>query len=391
MKLSCFASDLKQAVALAGHAAATKAYGAPILTHILLEADPDGGLAVTGTDLRIRARRRVEARIDQSGATTVSPKALGEFLALCPDGDQVAVSLLESRKGKGADEVISHRLHLVCGRAEVKLPAIRAEDFPPPPEMAEIGARLTLPASLFRLLVASTAFAALADPNDNRELLKGVLVRVRSGTVALAGADGFRLAVRRAAVEAADVDLDIIVPVQALADIAKVVPEDGTPVSLAVSASANAVLIEGGQTSWTVTLIEGQFPDFDRIIPREWKTRVTCDASRLKQSARLVLLTDDPMARLAIDEGRIEVRGRDASALTEADDMVDAAIDGPPIKLAVNARYLRDALAALGTDRASLAITGAMSPIVVRPADGDGSHTHVVMPMHDAKNGAVTA
>jgi DNA polymerase III subunit beta len=248
--------------------------------------------------------------------------------------------------------------------------------------------------------IQSVVFAAAAD--DSRPVLAGVLVTATEGKLTLAAADGFRLAVRKVDLDAGDAgagqsaDLSMIVPARALHEVARGLPSDEDElVSVAVTPDMNQVLFRHRSAEVVSRLIEGQFPDYNRIIPRESKTRVTLQTADFlrntkaaqvfaRDNAMIVRLQMTPAEGADASLGRVTV----AATSTEIGDYtgeVDAAVEGEAQQVAFNGRYLRDALEALDAQQAYLEVTGPASPGVIRPASGPNGYLHVIMPMHVAR------
>jgi DNA polymerase-3 subunit beta len=188
----------------------------------------------------------------------------------------------------------------------------------------------------------------------------------------------------------------MIVPAKALTEVARGLPsDDEVEVEIAVTADGSQVLFKHKQAEIVSRLIEGQFPDFNRIIPQNSKTRVTlqtADFLRATKAAQVFARDNSMIVRLNLvpAEGGDEALGRVTVAATSAEigdntGDVDASVEGEAMQVAFNGRYLRDALEALDAQQAFLEVTGPASPGLIRPASGPNGYIQVIMPMHVAR------
>jgi DNA polymerase-3 subunit beta len=251
--------------------------------------------------------------------------------------------------------------------------------------------------------VEQVAFAAAQD--ESRPVLAGVLVKFEGSRLILAAADGFRLAVRTLELPGETPDLSMIVPARALAELARVLPdEEGKQVELSATPNRSQILFKfsssagSGQDVQLVSrLIEGQFPDYARIIPQEAKTTALMPTREFVQATRAasVFARDNAMIvrcqftpaeeqqELAL--GKVVVTANSAELGDDSGDL-DASIQGEEQEVAFNGAYLREAIEALRSPQVRVELTGPASPGIFRPAGGEATdYLHVIMPMHVAK------
>lgn len=368
MKATVLAGQFAAALAVAQKAVAKKAH-IPILAGVLVEATAeDGGrLTLTGTDTYTRAWHGVAARVDRPGAVILPPESLARFLAAVDPADAVTISVNEQ-----------HKAMLVSGANKSTVSGLDADDYVP---MAPIGggAEVTFAPTVFAGLVKAVAYAAAKD--ESRPVLVGVLLQSAGGTVTLAAADGFRMAMVQYAFPDAP-DLSVIVPASPLAQAAGMA--DG-PVRLSVDAGGNRLLIASDGGSWALTLIDGQFPDFTRIVPAASLVTLELDREPFKRALGLVEKIDK-------GENGFKVKltpTADAVGLfahsqdEEAEATLTCVVTGEPlVSVNFNLTYLRQAVDAVDADRVALETNGPASPAIVRAAGARNGHLHVVMPMH---------
>ncbi len=389
MKLTCLPEKLAEGLSSVGRVVSTKST-LPVLGNILLQTD-GGQLKLAATNLELAVSCWGGAKVEGEGAITLPARLLIDYVGLLNAGEPLTIDV----KGKKA--------HLASGRYEANISGIDAEDFPPIPSVGG-GASLKLKASVLKEAIQQVVFAAAAD--DSRPVLAGVLVTVKDNKLTMAAADGFRLAVRKVdlgigeggdGVEGAPAaDIAMIVPARALTEVARSLPSDEDEVvEIAATPDMNQVLFRHKGAEIVSRLIEGQFPDYNRIIPRESKTRVTlqtADFLRNTKAAQVFARDNSMIVRLNLTPaegadaslGRVTVAGT-SSEIGDYSGEVDAAVEGDAQQVAFNGRYLRDALEALDAQQAYLEVSGPSSPGVIRPASGPNGYLHVIMPMHVSK------
>jgi len=380
MRLTCLPEKLNEGLATVGRVVAPRST-LPVLGNVLLETD-GGQLKLAATNLELTVVCWVGAKVEGEGAITLPARLLADYVGLLAAGEPLQLEL----KGKKA--------HLLCGRSEANISGIDAEEFPAIPSVSG-GASLKIAAPRLKEAINQVVFAAA--PDDSRPVLAGVQMAVSGGKLTMAAADGFRLAVRKVDLGDADVpDLTMIVPAKALTEVARGLPNDeDIEVEVAVTADQSQVLFRHRQAEVVSRLIEGQFPDFNRIIPKDSKTRVTlqtADFLRATKAAQVFARDNSMIVRLNLvpAEGGDEALGRVTVAATSAEigdntGDVDASVEGEAMQVAFNGRYLRDALEALDAQQAFLEVTGPASPGLIRPASGPNGYIQVIMPMHVAR------
>jgi DNA polymerase III subunit beta len=352
----------------------------PALSQVCLQATESGDLAISGTDLRWVATASLSVKVERPGSVTLPPKALADVLAACPDGEPLTIDVTDN-----------HRATLTCGRAVVRLVGGDPEAFPPTPLM-RADEKLSVPASVLSSLIDSTAFAAARD--ESRPVLAGVLCEAKAGTLTLAAADGFRMAVRSAPLSADAPDISALVPAGPLREIAGALGKTDDLVTLAVDDAH--VQIESSSGTWTLTRIEGQFPDYSRVIPPASTTQATCLRTDLERAISLATAFEDSvtengktyrtcMARVTIEAESLTVRSRSDQGDQEGALTIPSELVGEPMVIGFNGQCLRDAVRAMGSESVTLEANQPGSPAMLHPAGPRNGYVQVVMPMRVAR------
>jgi DNA polymerase-3 subunit beta len=223
----------------------------PILSNVLIEARDDNSIRMMATDLDLQVDESVPANVDQAGATTVPAHTLFDIVRKLPEGSQVELNVAEGK------------MHLSAGRSRFHLSTLPRDDFPVISE-GELPTRFELPAATLRQIIDKTRFAISSE--ETRYYLMGIFLHVADDQLKAAATDGHRLArVVIAKPDGADGMPDVIVPRKCVAELRKLLDElDGT---VEVSLSPTKIRFGLGSAVLTSKLIDGTFPDYNRVIP----------------------------------------------------------------------------------------------------------------------------
>jgi DNA polymerase III subunit beta len=378
VKLVCAQRALAEGLAVVERAVPSKS-PLPVLSNILLVTD-DGRLKLVANNLEMAISAWVDAQVADEGAVTLPARLLSDFVSTLVGGD-VQMELKPGTK----------TMQLKCGRYEANINGIDAEDFPAVPSVGD-GPRSRVPAKTLRSAINQVAFAAATD--ETRPVLSGVLVTIDSDQLTMAAADGFRLAVRTVEVaEPVTEKLTLLVPARTLIELARIIADSDDPVEIAATPSRNQVMFQYPGLLVVSRLIEGQFPDYQRIIPQSYQTRVVLPVTDFLQATKTAAVfsrDNSNIVRLAVAPsgeelvpGRVDVLASSAEMGDNAGQL-DGSVEGEETQIAFNVRYLRDALEAVNSGEVALEITGPTSPGLLKPVAGAG-HLHVIMPMHVAR------
>lgn len=242
-----------------------------------------------------------------------------------------------------------------------------------------------------RDMIRQVVFAASTD--DARPVLTGVLVTVEDNKVTMAAADGFRLSVRHSELSGDHgQSLKAIIPARALNELARIVGDGEQTVTMVLPQGRGQVIFRTKDVELSSQLIEGVFPDYAQIIPTMFNTRTVVSASAFFNAckqAEIFARDGSHTARLNITPGdELQPGSVEISAQSEetgsSEAVVEATIEGQPVLIAFNVRYLREVLDVVGTPNVALETTAAAAPGLIRPM-GDEDFLHVIMPMHLGK------
>jgi DNA polymerase-3 subunit beta len=375
VKVSCLQENLAKGLNIVGRAVASRST-LPVLSNVMLATD-NGRLKLSATNLELGVNCWVGAKVEEEGATTVPARLLADFVNSLPP-ERIDMELV----------VRTQTLNARCARFEANIKGIDAQEFPIIPTAGDGESAIRLAPEDLRRMIDQVAFAAATD--ESRPILTGVLARFEGDRLTLAAADGFRLSVRNAPIgQSLDQPIEVIIPARALGELARIAADQEDQVEVIITPARNQILFHLNDVDLVSQLIEGKFPDYNQIIPSGHTTRTVLDSSGFLKAARVSHL----FARDAANIVRVEVAPGDelmpghitleatSAELGDNVGQMDAHIEGDPVEIAFNAKYLIDVLAVVDSAQVVLETTTASNPGVLRPV-GDDDYIHVIMPMH---------
>lgn len=367
MKLSVMQENLARGLSVVSRAVSTRST-LPVLANVLLRTE-DAGLKLTATNLEIGITSWVAGKIDSEGALTVPARLFTDIVAGLPPGERVD---LEVESGT--------TLRIKAGRYQTHLRGIDAEEFPVIPSAGE---RPTTRVSqkLLRQALAEVAFAAASD--EARPILTGVLTRFSGSELTLAAADNYRIAVKRLPVMMPVEETSVVVPARSYTELMRILGDTDEPVDIMLAQAKSQAIFHVDGTELVSRLIDGQFPNYQQVLPTSHSSRAVVEREELLKAVRLSALIASSAAnvvRLKMGENGAGITIAAAADIGDAEGEVEATLEGDPVTIAFNARYLTEALQNVDGDQLALEFSGPLSPGVIKPV-GDEAYVHVIMPV----------
>lgn len=352
------------AKSLATAARATTARSIPVLAGVRLGVT-DGTLSIAASDLDLTIQTEVDVSAAEDGVTVVPAKLTADIVKSLAPG---AVTL------KTTDE----ELTITSGRAEFSLRTFSVADFPKLPVWD--GDTITVPVAEFSEALRQVVPAAATD--DTRPMLCGVLLASESSTgLRMVATDSYRLALRELTGTAIlSEGQKVLVPARALSELQRAFgPNENMDVRLADNEAAFRV----GPVTITTRLIQGDFPNYNQLIPQNQSNRLIVGVDALTDAIgrmRTVVREATTPVRLSLTSEGIELSVATAD-VGNASEKVDAKYEGTDLVVGFNGAYLTDAISAVGTDEVAISLTDNLKPVVVGPSESDGSFIHLLMPV----------
>ena len=337
----------------------------PILSHFLLTTDSQDTV-IHATDLELGYKGYLETTVNQPGTTTLPARKTFDIVRELPAGASVNLSV--SSEGWA---------HITSGSSKFKLPCLPAEEYPALPAIDD-AAFTSIDGHVFGEMIRHTVFATSHD--ETRYTLSGVLMTCENGNMTMVATDGHRLAHVRQPMTL-DRSLEVIVPRKALEEVSRFTT-DGESEHIEIGVLSNHLVFRKDRATLVTRLIEGQFPDYQGVIPKEYKAMATVGHEALVRALRRVsLLSNEKTRPVRIDfDSQHLTLCSNTPELGEASDQIPTDYQGDNLTIGFNARYLMDALATTNESDVCLEVTDAVNPVILRPSGSD-SLFYVIMPM----------
>jgi len=368
MKFRCQTKDIATAVA-----AASKVVNAhttmPILNNVLLSAKT-GRVALRATDLELTLENGFAAEVEEDGSCTVPARLFSGYLANLPQSE------LEMQG-------TATRAALRCERSNYEFFALPAEEYPPLPE-GQAGDQFRVDAKAFREATNAVTFAASSE-EARGAVLMGTLLELDGSQLTLVATDGYRLARHEIALsEPVSKRASLIVPARALGEVGRVASA-GTIEATVLGGQANQLVFNTGDVKVVARLVDGQYPNYQQVIPKQFDRKVIASTGRLLsclRRAEVVAGDRASMVKLAMDGTSLVITASSDTA-GNAYEELDVERTGDALTIAFNAKYLVEILNHINSETVSLEFVGALNPAAIKPATGDAAarQLYILMPL----------
>lgn len=346
----------------------------PVLGGVLLDANSEAALTISGFDYEVSAQVSTDAEIDTPGRTLVSGRLLADITKALPARP---VELT----------VDGSRVMITCGSSRFSLPTMPVEDYPELPRMPEHAG--SVPGDLFSEAVAQVAIAAGKD--DTLPMLTGVRVEIDSNRLTMVATDRFRLAKREFSWDPATPveDTAVLIPARSLAESAKTLGGAGTKIELSLASSDGLIGLSGTTRRNTTRLLDAEFPKYRQLLPGEDESPISADidVAPLTEAIKRVSLVAERGSQVRLefsDSGLRLTAGGDDEGSAEEELPVELVGD-ESLTIAFNPAYLLDGLGALRSERARMLFTTSNRPAVIKPVGDDGEvvegYLYLLMPV----------
>ena len=350
----------------------------PILANVLMDAS-DGEVRFLATDLEVGLRSKCAATVSKPGSLTLPAKKLYEIVKALPDTD---IRIAQDKSG----------VKVAADRFDSRMQTLPREDFPSLPQSGGAATAL-IPSAAMKEMVGKTQFAITGE--DTRYFLNGALFLLRPDSMGLVSTDGHRLAHitmardgdkgkgKASKGDAAADENRVILPRKTLLELGRLLGEGGEG-DIQYERGENHLFFQVGDRLLISRMIDGQFPAFERVIPKNNDKHVEFDRDRLTSAVKRVALLSNERSRAVkfqIDKGKVEIASS-SPEFGEAKEALMVDYAAAPVTICFNAQYVLDFLGVVETDSVSLDFKDEMSQAVLKPLGGEGyDYTYVIMPM----------
>jgi DNA polymerase-3 subunit beta len=341
----------------------------PILANVLMEAKGEK-VSFLATDLEVGLRSHCTAVVAKAGSLTLPAKKFYEIVKSLPETD---IRIADDKGG----------VKVAADRFDSRMQTLPREDFPTLPEGGSTPTASLSRASL-KEMVAKTQFAITGE--DTRYFLNGALFVLRPSEMTLVATDGHRLALVTTQREAKGTkepdEIKAILPKKTLGELSRLLTEGDGDISY--ERGENHLFFDVGGRLLISRMIDGQFPAYERVIPKGNDKHIEFERDRLTNAVKRVALLSNERSRavkIQIDKGKVDVTSSSPD-LGEAKETLPVEYDGTSMQICFNAQYVLDFLAAVATDVVSLDLKDEVSQAVMKPVGAEGyDYTYVIMPM----------
>ncbi len=364
LNAKCAQADLHNALQIVGRGVSGRSTQ-PVQNNVYLQAEGEQ-LRLVATDLEyISLDAAIPAVVIDEGNITVPPRTLTEIAGNLPEG-QVSLQ---------ADE--SNDLAIACGPVHYNIRGLSADDFQMLPPLTD-GVEFSLPQSELSEILQQTIFAT--SPDETRPILTGALFSLAEGSLAIVATDTYRLALRRVQCPVEETQ-QAIVSRRVLAELVRILDDESDePVQVAISTNQVRFVVAG--ITVRSRLIEGEFPNYEKVIPEDFDKTLTIGTEGLQQVLRraLIVARDDAnRVVLRSTEDGLQVTA-DSPDIGHAEEEVPATLEGEVVEIAFNVQYLLEMLEVANSEEVVMQLSGPLNPGMLIPAGRD-DYTYVLMPM----------
>lgn len=341
----------------------------PILANVLIEASGDQ-LLLTATDLDTAIRCSCPAKVKKPGATTIPARLLLDYVRLLPAAD-IQVKTAEN-----------YWSTLVCGRSRAKIGGMSREGFPALPELG--GEPAAIPVAALATMINRTEYAISVE--ESRFTLAGALWLLKAGDVAMVSTDGHRLAYAESGSKIDElVNERVILPRKAMAQLARLASEADAGAMCNFTRWNNHLFFEIEGRLLVSRELTGNFPDYNRVLPKENLHSVLVEREALREAMERVAKFADEMSRcikLQLSEGNLELRSA-STDVGESEENLAVEYSGPALHVGFNAAYILDFLKSTAETRVELRFNKSGEAMEMRPTNEQkpGGYRYITMPM----------
>lgn len=340
----------------------------PVLANILLQTD-QGRLKLSATNLELGVIKKVKATISEEGEITVPARTFTEVISSL-SGESLEI------------ESSGEQLKVSTAKFNATLNGISATEFPAIPLASENS--ILVKADLIHKSLPEISFAAATD--EGRPVLTGILTEIKDKTFELVATDGFRLAHKKIDLEQSNTSFRSIIPRRTFEEVVKLIAEDlpvDGQIEVSTSESQNQIIFKVGQTEVSSRLIEGQFPNWEKIIPTTSVCRATLERSELVKATKLASVFARGEAaniiKLNLSAGKLIITS-EARELGTQETTLSGEIEGEDLTVAFNSKFLTEALANCSSSQILMEFSGNLSAALIKPV-GEVGLEYVIMPV----------
>lgn len=367
MKFTCEKSNLQEGISIAQKAVTGKST-MPVLQGILLKAS-NSSIILTGSDIDLSIETKIKADIFEEGEIVVDSKIFGEIIRKLPN-DIIEISTKDNNS-----------IEIICQKSKFTLIHMNAKDFPELPTINE-NTIFQVPQSILKNMIKSTIFAVAQE--ETRPILTGLLFEIKDKKLNLVALDGYRLAVKSEYIDS-ESTISAVIPGKTLNEVSKILEETDEKVN--ITFTPNHILFTIGETKIVSRLLEGEFIKYKSIIPDEYNLKVIAKRSELLGCIeRASLMGKDGNTNLI----KLDIQGENMiitsnSQLGMVREELSIILQGQPLQIAFNSKYLIDALKIMDEEEIVMELSSSVTPCIIKNNELNNC-TYLVLPVRLLNN-----
>lgn len=366
MKFKCEKTKLQEVISIAQKAVTGKS-AMPVLQGLLISADEDE-LTLIGSDIDLSIETKIKTEVIEPGKVVLDAKLFGEIIRKLPN------STIEIRT------IENNSIEIICEKSKFTVVNMNVEDFPVLPSINE-NIIFTVEQKTLKNMIRGTIFAIAQD--ETRPILTGVLFEVLNKKLSLVALDGYRLALRREDIDNENI-INAVIPGKTLNEVVKILDEEG---NVNITFTPNHILFSLGETKIISRLLEGEFIKYTSIIPEEFNLKVTAKRddllSCIERASLVAKEGNTNLIKLDMQEEEMIITSN--SQLGNVIEKLNIILQGQPLQIAFNSKYLIDLLKIIEDDEIYMEFSSSVSPCVIRSKENNNS-TYLVLPVRLLNN-----
>lgn len=367
MKFKCEKSSLQEAISISQKAVTGKST-IPVLEGIYISASKNE-ITLIGSDADLSIETKLNGEVIEDGRIVVDSKIFGEIIRKLPN-DEIEISTLEN-----------NAIEIICQKSAFTLIHMNADDYPSLPSISE-NEIFSVSQSILRNMIKGTIFAIAQD--ETRPVLTGVLFEVKDKKLNLVALDGYRLALKSEAVDTENI-ISSVIPGKTLSEVSKILEESEEIVH--ITFTTNHILFNLGRTKIISRLLEGEFIKYGSIIPQEYNLKIAAKRSELlnciERASLMAKEGNTNLIKLNIEDENVVITSN--SQLGKVREELNIILQGEPLQIAFNSKYLIDVLKIMEEDEITMEFTSSVSPCILKNKEVDNC-TYLVLPVRLLNN-----
>ncbi|MBE6020143.1 MAG: DNA polymerase III subunit beta [Clostridiales bacterium] len=364
MKIICQQSVLNKALATV-YKAITNRTTIPILKGILIETTSNNSIKLTATDSEISIEKECECIVEEPGSIVLYSKLFTEMIRKLPNSDVI----IEEQNGN---------VNIKCKTYSSDIVSLQAEEFPNISEVEELE-KIVLDKEAFKRMVRKTAFAASTD--ESRGILTGVLIEIKDNLISMVALDGFRMSMVKEET-VSDKDIKVVISARLLNEVTKILSDEDQEEDFVLIIDKKKAVFIIGTTKITLRLLEGNFINYNEIIPKVHKCIVKADRRELvdviERASLIVKEGKNNLIKIKIEENAAVISSRSEEGKIKEEISVD--VEGEGLEIGFNSKYILDVMKVIDDDEVVLEFNTNVTPCLVKPVEGS-SFEFLILPV----------